>query len=182
MKIIVHILSAILTLSFFAAIAYILFYAEPQTLVKDTPRIKSFEVPESTLEKVVIDPDQLNCLAMNIYHESRGEEIEGQIAVGHVTVNRMEHTYWPDTICDVVYQPRQFSWTFTIINPTPNNTNAWQEAMFVAELVMRDKTIDPTNGATFYHAKRVSPSWARQMDVSTIIGLHIFYVWDGTWD
>mgnify|MGYP003643630555 CR=1 FL=1 len=126
--------------------------------------------------------EQLNCLALNIYHESRGEEIEGQIAVAHVTMNRVEHTYWPDTICDVVYQRRQFSWTFTIADPTPNDTTAWEESMFVAELVMRSKTIDPTNGATFYHAKRVSPSWARQMDVSTIIGLHIFYVWDGTWD
>lgn len=125
---------------------------------------------------------EMRCLAMNIYHEARGEEIEGQIAVAHVTLNRMNHNYWPDTICDVVYQRRQFSWTFTINDPTPREQAAWDQAKFVAEVAMQSKTIDPTNGATFYHTNWVSPSWALQMDVSTIIGAHIFYVWDGTWD
>ena len=61
-----------------------------------------------------LDPKQHECLAMNIYHESRGERLEGQIAVAQVTINRMEHTKWPSTICEVVYQPKQFSWTHLI--------------------------------------------------------------------
>ena len=58
-----------------------------------------------------VDPKQHNCLALNIYHEARGERVEGQIAVAHVTMNRVNHEKWPSTICEVVYQPKQFSWT-----------------------------------------------------------------------
>lgn len=130
----------------------------------------------------VVDEEQQECLAMNIYHEARGEVIEGQIAVAHVTMNRMNHNYWPDTICEVVYQPSQFSWTFQISDPTPRETRAWNQAMVIARDVMIGNTVDPTNGATFYHANYVNPSWANQMDVSKVIGVHIFYTWDGTWD
>ena len=66
-----------------------------------------------------VDPEQHECLALNVYHEARGEVIEGQIAVAHVTLNRVNHSYFPETICDVVYQNRQFSWTFTIKDHTP---------------------------------------------------------------
>ena len=35
--------------------------------------------------------EQTICLAQNIYHESRGEVIEGQIAVSNVVVNRVKY-------------------------------------------------------------------------------------------
>ena len=100
-----------------------------------------------------VDPVQHKCLAMNIYHESRSEVIEGQIAVAHVTLNRVAHNKWSNTICGVI-----------------------------ARDVMIGNTVDPTSGATFYHANYVNPKWAKQMEVSKVIGYHIFYKWDGTWD
>ena len=136
----------------------------------------------SMLGKPVVDPEQQECLAMNIYHESRGEVIEGQIAVAHVTMNRMNDDYWPDTICDVVYQTSQFSWTHTIGDKRPRDQRAWNQALVIARDVMIGNTVDPTDGATFYHANYVNPTWANQMEVSKVIGVHIFYTWDGTWD
>jgi len=128
-----------------------------------------------------IDPQQHECLALNIYHEARGESEEGQIAVAHVTLNRADHSYFPDSVCDVVWQKKQFSWTFVIRNQEPQNEDAWETAQKIAYEVMSGKIEDISNGATFYHSKVVNPSWNSQMEVSTVIGKHVFYVWDGTW-
>lgn len=128
-----------------------------------------------------VDPIQQNCLALNIYHESRGEVIEGQLAVAHVTMNRVNHDYFPDTVCDVVYQNKQFSWTFLKKDHEPENQKLWNQALVIARDVMIGNTEDPTHGATFYHANYVNPSWAKKMDLSKVIGVHLFYVWDGSW-
>jgi len=125
-----------------------------------------------------VDTVQQECLAMNIYHEARGEVVEGQIAVAHVTLNRVEDTRWPDNICDVVYQPKQFSWTHLIKNQTPTEKKAWKQAKVIARDVMIGNTVDPTDGATFYHANYVNPYWAKDMTISKVIGVHIFYTWD----
>lgn len=34
-------------------------------------------------------------------------------AVAIVTINRVKNSKFPGTICDVVYQPKQFSWTLS---------------------------------------------------------------------
>ena len=129
-----------------------------------------------------VDPKQHECLAMNVYHEARGEVIEGQMAVAHVTLNRVNHHKFPETICDVVYQNKQFSWTHTIKDKTPWEIKAWNQAKVIARDVMIGNTVDPTNGATFYHANYVNPYWTKSMEVSKVIGLHIFYTWNGTWN
>jgi hypothetical protein len=46
----------------------------------------------------------LNCLTKNIYHEARGEPVDGQYAVAEVTMNRVASKHYPNTVCDVVYQ------------------------------------------------------------------------------
>lgn len=129
-----------------------------------------------------IDSEQHKCLAMNVYHEARGERMEGQMAVAHVTLNRVAHDNWPDTICDVVYEPKQFSWTHMIKDHTPKEIKAWKDATVIARDVMIGNTEDPTYGAVFYHANWVNPEWAKQMDLSKVIGRHLFYTWDGTWN
>ena len=47
------------------------------------------------------------CLALNVFHEARGEFIPGQYAVALVTLNRAEHD--PAKVCDVVFKRHQFS-------------------------------------------------------------------------
>jgi len=54
---------------------------------------------------------ETHCLAQNVYHEARGESWHGKMAVALVTLNRTEHWRFPKTICKVVYQPGQFTWT-----------------------------------------------------------------------
>lgn len=50
------------------------------------------------------------CLSSVLHYEARGEPLEGKLAVAEVVLNRVEHHRFPDTVCEVVTQPRQFSW------------------------------------------------------------------------
>ena len=58
--------------------------------------------------------EEASCLALNIYHEARGQSIAGQIAVGQVTLNRLRDRRFPNTICEVITQgPHRPSWKGT---------------------------------------------------------------------
>jgi spore germination cell wall hydrolase CwlJ-like protein len=124
---------------------------------------------------------EIACLTQNIYHEARGEDSLGQIAVAFVTKNRRDHDYFPDTICEVVWEDHQFSWTNDGRSDLMRDEYAAQTAEVIAEWVYDGREVDPTNGALFYHTHRVNPSWARLLEEETRIGVHIFYVWDGEW-
>jgi spore germination cell wall hydrolase CwlJ-like protein len=54
---------------------------------------------------------EVNCLAKAIYFEARGEPKEGMVEVANVVLNRVKSGKFPSSICGVVYQPKQFSWT-----------------------------------------------------------------------
>lgn len=60
------------------------------------------------------------CLEKTLHTEAIGEPLEGIIAVLHVVQNRLKHKNYPDTLCNVVLQPKQFSW-FNRLNRQHNN-------------------------------------------------------------
>jgi len=107
------------------------------------------------------------CMLKNIYHEARGEGVEGMQAVALVTLNRAKQQ--DKTVCEVVYQRKQFSWTNTTKGrnkPIKGNIDA---AYNVASAAMSDKLIDFTGGATHYHTKKVKPIWRKSLDkIATI--------------
>ena len=49
----------------------------------------------------------LLCMSLNLYFEARGEEVQGQIAVAEVTLNRVASPAFPDDICGVVLQENE---------------------------------------------------------------------------
>ena len=117
--------------------------------------------------------EQLYCGAQNIYHESRGESNLGQIAVAHVVRNRVESPKYPNTICKVVWQPKQFSWTHDGISDEPKDRKAFIKAVWL-HLIANIKN-DITDGAlNFYAHKKVTPSWASEKEVVALIGNHTF--------
>lgn len=115
------------------------------------------------------------CLALNIYHEARGEPVLGQIAVANVTLNRVADSRWPSTVCEVVYQPKQFSWTHMIEDHTPRKGDNWNIAQDIARGVLAGEDEDVTDGAVYYHADYVNPVWNRNLTITIVIGAHIFY-------
>ena len=60
------------------------------------------------------------CLEKTLHTEAIGEPLEGIIAVLHVVQNRLKHKSYPDSLCKVVLQPKQFSW-FNSLNKQHNN-------------------------------------------------------------
>ena len=124
---------------------------------------------------------EIECLTQNIYHEARGENVLGQIAVAHVTMNRRDSENFPNTICEVVWQPNQFSWTNDGRSDRMRDEEAAAVARNIAEWVYTGREEDPTYGSLFYHADYVYPHWADHMEVATVIDTHVFYTWDGKW-
>ncbi len=137
-------------------------------------------VPETTPG---VEPAQLECMAMNIYHEARSESLSGQLAVATVTMNRVESTRFPDTVCEVVWQRNnrgcQFSWTCDGKPDQIRNENAYTKALKLAKEVLingvRFITID--NDVMFYHADYISPNWEQLYSAQFItqVGRHKFY-------
>lgn len=115
----------------------------------------------------------LLCLALNIYHESRGESESGQIAVAMVTMNRAG--WQPENVCTEVYRERQFSWTNIRTPLHQKEDGAWRQAKKIAKEVLNGEHRDITDGATHFHAHGISPYWSRTFERKMRIGRHIFY-------
>lgn len=115
------------------------------------------------------------CLKKNIYFESRGEPYLGQLAVGFVTLNRVNSPKFPNTICEVVKQKKQFSWYWDGKSDNIYDFTGWVKAVKVANDVMYGNYKDPTNGALFYHANYVKPYWQKHFKQTKKIYKHIFY-------
>lgn len=113
------------------------------------------------------------CLAKNIYFEARGEPNMGKLAVAKVTLNRTKSGKFPDTICAVVYQPYQFSWTKKP-RPQVKLDKQWQESVRLAKYAVTTN-IPELEGfnALYFHNTSVHPHWNRKKIAK--IGNHIFY-------
>ena len=118
------------------------------------------------------------CLALNVYFEARSEPIAAQFAVAQVTINRVVSDKYPDTVCDVVWQKKQFSWTHDGKSDKPKEKKAWERAQWVASAVLNDddnslSIVSPDT--VHYHADYVRPYWVSHCEFVTKIGRHIFY-------
>lgn len=141
---------------------------------------------------LAMTPADEECLAKNIYFESRNQSHLGQIAVAHTTLNRVIDDRYPDTVCDVVYQGRQnadgsmkrhqcqFSWYCDGLSDRPRNEEMWIQSWDVMDeaLFMYERGMDVTRGATHYHSKNVYPNWAPTLDKIMRVDDHIFYRWN----
>lgn len=142
----------------------------------------------------IIDYDELECMALNIYHEARGERIEGQVAVSQVVLNRKKSNFFPNTVCGVIKQAKisrwylehhnkavpvrnqcQFSWYCDGKSDSPQDMRAWGHSLTIASQVMRGEHPDMTGGAMFYHAHYVEPYWKHTMLHVGNVGDHLFY-------
>jgi N-acetylmuramoyl-L-alanine amidase len=119
--------------------------------------------------------NEMLCLALNIYHEARGENARGQWAVGFVTLNRVKRAIWGDSVCAVVWAKSQFSWTIRGMRTlVPREVNAWQEAQRKAYMLFSNQNADdPTDGATNFYLASIH-SWTRTLVDRIRIGAHMF--------
>lgn len=120
----------------------------------------------------------LLCMTLAIFKEAEGEGLEGMRAVGDVIINRVEGDEFPDDVCEVVLQPKQFSWVNKIPDKTigglvdvQSNTlhsrkmndtrlNAYRDAEAVARYVLSENYRPRYKFMYFYSGQKV-PKWAK---------------------
>ena len=136
------------------------------------------DVPDKYIPDVLTtELTEVECLALNVYHEARGESVLGQQLVAQITINRLNHDSFPSTVCGVVTQYRQFSWTHDGANDHPYDREAYARAYLIAvSFLLLDYEVDIHRAGLVlnYHATSVSPDWPRLHPVF-IHGNHIFY-------
>jgi N-acetylmuramoyl-L-alanine amidase len=128
--------------------------------------------------------EELACMAMNVYREAAGEPFEGKVAVAQVTMNRVKHREFPDSVCAVVHEKNifmkkvvcQFSWYCS--NRTkarPISPDAYDQSFEVAKKVMLENfELESIKDAIYFHSEKINPRWKYQ-EVAKI-GSHIFYM------
>lgn len=122
---------------------------------------------------------QLNCLASAIYHEARGESLDGQQAVAEVVLNRVDDASFPKTICGVVSQrvsgSCQFSFTCDGRPDAYADRDAFERAEKIARAMLDGFPRGLTDGATYFHTRWIRPGWSRRFERTADIGAHLFY-------
>jgi N-acetylmuramoyl-L-alanine amidase len=117
---------------------------------------------------------EMECLAGAIYFEARSETLAGQLAVGRVIVTRAASGRFPRSYCGVVYQPAQFSFVRANAMPAVNRDGPlWQQAVKIAQIAHSGAWKSPVEGAMFFHAAHVAPSWGKTRIAR--VDNHVFY-------
>lgn len=119
---------------------------------------------------------ELHCLAGAVYFEARGEELDGQLAVAQVIINRTEDGRFPKSYCGVVRQKGQFSFMRGHRMPqAPSGSAAWERAVAIAQIAHQGLWESEAGDATFFHARHVKPGWSQRKTRLAQIDTHIFY-------
>lgn len=137
------------------------------------------------------------CLAVALYHEARGEPLDGQMAVGMTIMNRVESRAYPSTICGVVFENShrlnkcQFSFACDNLGDFPKNSAKLSQLLDVSDNILQAMRVAGSNVevasnelglsvsdclfATHYHRFDVAPSWSKKLTQLARIGDHVFF-------
>ena len=168
------------------------YYMHPQ----NTTTSGLVEIADSVIKRsLVVDDKEITCMAKNIFFEAAIESTAGKLAVAHVTLNRVSSKWFPNSVCEVVYEgPHytngsgqqypvrdrcQFSWYCDGKGDDPREgSRLWEDSQELAKYVLlrQEELPDITDGALHYHASYIeAPKWTIRKKVTTKIDTHIFY-------
>ncbi|MDP4159907.1 MAG: cell wall hydrolase [Bacillota bacterium] len=139
---------------------------------------KAQTVPVATESQILsrslgrlVSKDEVELLARVIYGEARGEDFEGQVAVGAVVLNRLKDPRFPKTMRDIVYQ----AGAFTAVKDKQIHLEPDDQAYKAAEAALSG--VDPSNGAIYYYNPRIATDrWIKSRPVIKRIGNHTFSI------
>lgn len=146
--------------------------------------VGAYHIQDAQAQEAVnsVPKEEKYCLQQNVFFEARNQSVLGQASVAWVTLNRVESSRYPDTICEVVWDHKQFSWTHDGKSDTPSDNvleqRAWERAGMVANAVLLDRArgiASPVGSATMYHANYANPYWSTSYERVAQIDSHIFY-------
>lgn len=141
---------------------------------------KATPVPQGTEDETqilsrslghLVSKADVELMARVIYAEARGENFDGQVAVGAVVLNRLRDPRFPKTIRDIIYQPG----AFTAVNDRQIHLDPDDGAYKAAEAALSG--VDPTSGAIYYYNPRIATDrWIKSRPVVKRIGNHTFSI------
>ena len=108
-------------------------------------------------------------LARLISAEARGEPYVGQVAVGAVVINRIDHPSFPNSLSGVIYQ----SGAFSCLDDGQFNQPISDSAFRPAREALNGS--DPSGGAIYsFNPATATSSWIWSRPLLTVIGNHRF--------
>lgn len=133
--------------------------------------VESLETePPGRYGEIHLTDAEIDTLARVIWLEARGEPFDGQQAVAEVVFNRMLSPAFPDTLDEVIYQPRQFSTAERIQSAEPTETQ-----YIAISAALHGPNILPLEVVFFSQKGENDNVWGT-------IGGHVFcypYYWEG---
>lgn len=130
---------------------------------------------------------ECDILARTLWGEARNQGDEGMQAVACVIKNRAAIArakggyWWGDDIISICLKPYQFScWlqsdpNYAKLQAVDEKDLQFATALRIAKRAQAGVLGDITGGATHYHTRSISPTWAIDATPSATIGAHVFY-------
>ena len=142
----------------------------------DEPR--SAFLPETSVAPYAME--DFECLREAIYYEAGAHSPDGQLAVGHVVLNRAADPRFPNTVCKVVAEGEnrgrcQFSYRCDGVGEEFGDPVKLRQATRAARLALEGDAADPTRGAVFFHAASLPPGWFGTLERTVRLGGNVFY-------
>jgi spore germination cell wall hydrolase CwlJ-like protein len=111
------------------------------------------------------------CLVRAMYFESNRSSEDGLMAVGTVVMNRVESAHYPNTICEVVGQKRQFAYG-VLTRKMDDKQRVLADRM--ADQIVAGKRYEPIGKAMYFHAASIRIPY-KNTDYLTVAGGNAFY-------
>ncbi len=129
-----------------------------------------------------INTEEASCMAEAVWFEARDQPIAGQVYVAQVIMNRVGSTGYPNTVCEVVNQPYQFSYT---LESEEWRLNKLRKANKIDELAKKLAAVISLQAISggfsdlhfaqhYYNPSKASPRWASSFDEHLKVGDHKF--------
>lgn len=123
--------------------------------------------------------NEYKCMVEAIHFEAKGETIEGKVAVANVILNRVDSKRFPNSICEVIHQPKQFSY---LNKGRPKLTlngriekESFSDSAKIALKAVNRHLEDISEGSNHYYAhNKVEPFWKNHAYSLLTIGNHTF--------
>lgn len=159
-----------------------------RTALKLSRTLQSFEttkgITEEIKHRIMLSKQDRACLVQALYYEIRSGTDKAIKNVAHVVINRTnpEVREFPDTICEVVHQPRQFSY-MDKAKPTKDwerkvlsKEGADKEALLKIHKVVDEIVVEGTKhkDVLWYTTPQVKQVWMKRMEVRYSDGFHKF--------
>lgn len=146
--------------------------------VQAVPAIQSVRAP-ATVERAAPAPaprvgradldGDVRCVAQAVFHEARGESVQGQRAVADVVMNRARSGRWGGSACAVVNAPNQFSNRWSWRAPQIG-VEQWDRAVSIARAAVSG-AVSVSSHLMNFRAARMGGGGLRSLR----IGNHVFW-------